>query len=224
MTTACKHWSPIEYLHQTVTNPDIIICGTHSYYSGAYNGYFQEVAVRYLYGDAYSTSETTGWQPKWHIDRLFGDYVQIAAGAIFMIGANNTHNSSLISTYPFLESECLQHSHQAQGDTIIGHDSWIGTGALILPGITLGNGSIIGSGSVVTKDIPPYTFAAGNPAKVISQRFSDQEVSELLALQWWHWPEKKVQALKANIQRNDVYQLVVASQQYDLQKQSIGVI
>lgn len=63
MTTDCNHWSQLEYLHKTVTNQNIIICGTHSYYSGAYKGCFQEVAVRYLYGDAYSTLENMGWQP-----------------------------------------------------------------------------------------------------------------------------------------------------------------
>lgn len=219
MTTDCNHWSQLEYLHKTVTNQNIIICGTHSYYSGAYKGCFQEVAVRYLYGDAYSTLENMGWQPLWHLDRLFiGDYVQIAADVIFMMGGNNTHNTTFISTYPFLDPESLQRSYCAKGDTVVSHDVWIGTGAVIMPGITLGDGAIVGAGAVVINNVSPYTVVAGNPAKIVRQRFSDQEIALLLALQWWYWPEEKIRALKADIQQTNVLQLVAASKQYDLQK------
>jgi chloramphenicol O-acetyltransferase type B len=213
----------VEYLHKTVSNPNIIICGTHSYYSGTTNGCFQETAVRYLYGDAYSTLENTGWQPFWHLDRLFiGDYVQIAADVIFMMGGNNPHNTTFISTYPFLELDSSQRPYCTQGDTVVGHDVWIGTGALIMSGINLGDGAIVGAGAVVINNVHPYTVVAGNPAKIVHQRFSDQEIALLLALQWWYWPEEKIQALKADIQQNKVHRLIAASKQYDLQKKAAG--
>lgn len=219
MTTACNHWSQVEYLHKTVTNPNIIVCGTHSYYSGATNGCFQEVAVRYLYSEADSTLENRGWQSLWQFDRLFiGDYVQISADVIFMMGGNNTPNTTFISTYPFLDSESLQRSYYARSDTVISHDVWIGTGAVIMSGITLGDGAIIGAGAVVIKNVSPYTVVSGNPAKIVRQRFGDQEIALLLDLQWWYWPEEKIRRLKSDIQQNNVHQLVTASQQYDLQK------
>lgn len=219
MTTACNHWSQVEYLHKTVTNQNIIICGTHSYYTGATNGCFQEVAVRYLYGDTDSTLENSGLQPLWHRDRLFiGDYVQIAADVIFMMGSHHNHNATLISIYPFLDPESLKRSYCAKGDTVVSHDVWIGTGAVIMSGITIGDGAIIGAGAVVINDVAPYTVVAGNPAKIVRQRFSDQEIALLLALQWWYWPEEKIRALKTDIQQNNIHQLVAASKQYDLQK------
>ncbi len=83
----CQHWSQVEYLHLTVTNPNICLKGQHSYYSGAWDGPFEEVAVRYLHGDPFSRSPETGWEPLWHIDRLhIGDYVQIAAGVKIIMG------------------------------------------------------------------------------------------------------------------------------------------
>lgn len=77
----CQHWSQVEYLHLTVSNPNIHLKGRHSYYSGAWDGPFEEAAVRYLHGDSFSRSPETGWEPLWHIDQLhIGDYVQIEIG------------------------------------------------------------------------------------------------------------------------------------------------
>lgn len=66
----CQHWSQVEYLHLTVSNPNIHLKGRHSYYSGAWDGPFEEHAVRYLHGDRFSRSQETGWEPLWHIDQL----------------------------------------------------------------------------------------------------------------------------------------------------------
>lgn len=140
----CQHWSQVEYLHLTVTNPNICLKGQHSYYSGAWDGPFEEVAVRYLHGDPFSRSPDTGWEPLWHIDRLhIGDYVQIAAGVKIIMGGNHTHNTSFISTYPFADLAALQRSYRPAGDTRIGNDVWIGMEAMIMPGVTIGDGAII---------------------------------------------------------------------------------
>ncbi|MGL4714332.1 MAG: CatB-related O-acetyltransferase, partial [Aeromonas sp.] len=99
-----QHWSQVEYLHLTVTNPNIHLKGQHSYYSGAWDGPFEEVAVRYLHGDPFSRSPDNGWEPLWHIDQLhIGDYAQIAAGVKIIMGGNHTHNTAFISTYPFAD-------------------------------------------------------------------------------------------------------------------------
>lgn len=76
----------------------------------------------------------------------------------------------------------------------IGHDVWIGHGAVVLAGRRIGTGAVVGAGSVVTKDVPDYAIAVGNPARVIRQRFPDDVAAGLLALAWWDWPHAQLQA------------------------------
>lgn len=80
----------------------------------------------------------------------------------------------------------------AKGETIVGNDVWIGYGAMILSGVTVGDGVVIGAGSVVTKDVPPYTIVGGNPAKFVKSRFDDETKKELLKIKWWEWPIEKI--------------------------------
>ncbi|NOH62218.1 DapH/DapD/GlmU-related protein [Vibrio sp. RE88] len=76
---------------------------------------------------------------------------------------------------------------------IIGHDVWIGHGAIVLPGVKVGNGAIIGAGSVVTKDVPAYSIVVGNPARVLRPRFEDDSYGERLdKLAWWHWSDDQL--------------------------------
>ncbi|MFQ2113191.1 CatB-related O-acetyltransferase [Aeromonas veronii] len=203
--STCQHWSQVEYLHLTVTNPNICLKGQHSYYSGAWDGPFEEVAVRYLHGDPFSRSPDTGWEPLWHIDRLnIGDYVQIAAGVKIIMGGNHTHNTAFISTYPFAELAALQRSYRPAGDTCIGNDVWIGMEAMIMPGVTIGDGAIIAARSLVNQDVPPYAMVAGTPAKVVRMRFGEEEIARLQALAWWDWPDQQVNDLLPLIQQGDV--------------------
>jgi phosphonate metabolism protein (transferase hexapeptide repeat family) len=76
----------------------------------------------------------------------------------------------------------------------IGHDVWIGHGAIVLPGRTIGNGAVIGAGAVVTRDIPAYAIAVGNPARVLRSRFAPGIVARLEALAWWDWPHDELRA------------------------------
>ena len=78
----------------------------------------------------------------------------------------------------------------------MGHDVWIGTHCVLLSGAKIGNGAIIAANSVVTGEIPAYAIAAGSPAKVIKYRFSEEMISSLNALSWWHWPMEKIQGNK----------------------------
>lgn len=78
--------------------------------------------------------------------------------------------------------------HRASRATRVGHDTWIGHGAMIKPSLTIGHGSVIGQGSVVTKDVPDYAVVAGNPAKVINYRFDQETIDGLLKISWWDWP------------------------------------
>jgi len=83
-------------------------------------------------------------------------------------------------------------SYPTKGDTIIGNDVWIGYRACILPGIRIGDGAIIGSFAVVTKDVPPYTIVGGNPAQPIRKRFDEKTIGHLLNLAWWNWPDELI--------------------------------
>lgn len=109
------------------------------------------------------------------------------------------HPLSHVSTSPVFHSGrnvtgrvFFAHEFKVNSKTEIGNDVWVGIGAIILSGVKIGDGAAIGAGSVVTKDVPPYEVWAGNPAKFIRKRFSDQNVKALLRIQWWNWDEEKL--------------------------------
>ncbi len=74
----------------------------------------------------------------------------------------------------------------------IGSDVWIGTDAFLMPGIKIGDGAIVGARAVVTKDVPPYAIAGGNPAKILKYRFPQDMISELLKIKWWDWEDERI--------------------------------
>ncbi|WP_298623583.1 CatB-related O-acetyltransferase [uncultured Legionella sp.] len=117
-----------------------------------------------------------------------------------MNGSN--HAMDGVSTYPFKVfgdswSEASMNVVN-KGDTIIGNDVWIGNSATIMQGIKIGDGAIIGTNSLVTKDVAPYSIVGGNPARVIRKRFDDESIEFLTNLCWWNWDADKItQHLKA---------------------------
>ncbi len=128
-----------------------------------------------------------------------GKFCSIACGAKFLFTSAN-HKMHSISTYPFpiffeewgLDVTNITSAWDNKGDIVIGNDVWIGYEAIVLSGVTIGDGAIIGTRAVVTKDVPPYTIVGGIPAKPIRKRFSDEVISKLLELQWWNWPENRI--------------------------------
>ena len=134
--------------------------------------------------------ECEGEQACLHI----GKFCSIADEVRILLGGE--HNYPLGSTYPFdnllIRFKELGPSVKTKGDIHIGSDVWIGYGSIILSGVTIGDGAVIGAGSVVTKNIPPYAVAVGNPAHVIKSRFSPKTVQELLDLKWWDLPWNKL--------------------------------
>jgi virginiamycin A acetyltransferase len=131
-------------------------------------------------------------------DRLrIGRFTAIATGVRFIMNGAN-HRMDGLTTYPFPIFPSWRNSFDGEmdfpsrGDTVIGHDVWLGYDSLLLPGITIGDGAVVGARAVVTKNVPPYTIVAGNPARIIRQRFSDQTIQRLLALAWWNWPIDKI--------------------------------
>ncbi|WP_378949742.1 CatB-related O-acetyltransferase [Mesorhizobium sp. ANAO-SY3R2] len=102
-----------------------------------------------------------------------------------------------VSTFPF-KTEITKELPNMEGllpsrPMQIGNDVWIGRRATIMPGVTVGDGAVIGTGSIVTKDVKPYEVVAGNPAKHIRFRFPREQIDQLLAIRWWEWSDQKIQ-------------------------------
>ena len=138
-------------------------------------------------------------------DRLvIGKFCSIACGAKFIFTSAN-HSLKSLSTYPFpiffeewgLDVKNIADAWDRKGDIIVGNDVWIGYEAVVLSGVTIGDGAVIGARAVVTKDVPPYTIVGGVPAKPIRRRFEDAAAARLSELKWWDWPEERI---KENIE------------------------
>ncbi len=130
-------------------------------------------------------------------DRLvIGRYCSIAAEVKFIMNGGN-HPTDWMTTYPFpIFGSGWEAAMPAQwptkGDTTVGHDVWIGYGAVIMPGITIGNGAIIAAATVVTRDVPPYAIVGGNPGTVLRHRFDELTIRRFQQLEWWNWDVTKV--------------------------------
>lgn len=109
-----------------------------------------------------------------------GSFCSIAEDVLFLCGGH--HNYKTLSTYPLVTAfENKENTSNKHGKIVVKDDVWVGTGATILNGVTIGQGAIVGARSVVTKDIPPYSIVAGNPAKVIKYRFEKEIIEKLLS-------------------------------------------
>src|SRR5690554_4725410 len=121
-----------------------------------------------------------------------------AIGADVKVILANHDFSKTCMQYSFYEKHFkLKNKAHENLITIIEHDVWIGDNSILLPGITVGTGAVIGAGSIVTKDVPPYAIVAGNPAKILRKRFSDEKIQELLATKWWEWDDEKIKGNKS---------------------------
>lgn len=184
-------------LTEQVTNPNIHV-GRHSYYSGYYHGHSFDDCVRYLNPD------------RDDVDRLIiGAFCSIGSGAVFMMAGNQGHRTDWISTFPFFYMENEHFTDAADGfvrsgDTVIGNDVWIGSEAMIMAGITIGDGAIIASRAVVTKDVAPYEIVGSNPAKHIRFRFEPEQIEKLLEMQWWHWRDSQLKGAMKLLTSGDI--------------------
>lgn len=123
-----------------------------------------------------------------------GAFCSIAEDVNIFLGGH--HRSEWITTFPFpafiKSAENIEGYAFSRGDVIIGNDVWLCTNAVILSGVTIGDGAIVAAGSVVTKDVEPYSIVAGNPARCVRYRFNESDRQKLLELKWWSWSEELI--------------------------------
>lgn len=119
-----------------------------------------------------------------------GSFCSIAGNVTFMgYGQHPTvMHPEAVSTFPFGNNWGLKyHPNGCRGPIHIKNDVWIGQNAFIMDGVTIGDGAIVGANAVVTKDVSPYSIVAGNPAREIKKRFTDEQIYKLLKIEWWNW-------------------------------------
>lgn len=190
------------YLKHIITNPNITV-GDFTIFNDFVNDptLFEINNVLYHY-------------PINHDKLQIGKFCSIACGTKFLFNSAN-HTLSSMSAYPFplffeewgLEKKDVTNAWDNKGDIVIGNDVWIGYEAVVLAGVTIGDGAIIGTRAVVTKDVPPYSIVGGVPAKPIKRRFSEETISALLEIQWWNWSEERIARNIGAIQSGNIEQL-----------------
>jgi acetyltransferase-like isoleucine patch superfamily enzyme len=152
----------------------------------------------------YGTPKVYQWDDSTKL--TIGRHCSIAKDVSILLGGE--HRTDWITTYPFnrffREAEEITGHPHSKGDVTIGNDVWIGMGVTILSGVTIGNGAVIAARSLVTRDVPPYAIAGGNPARVIRSRFPEEVVQKLEAIAWWDWPVEKIRKGIPLLMQNDI--------------------
>jgi acetyltransferase-like isoleucine patch superfamily enzyme len=127
-----------------------------------------------------------------------------ADGSVVPLPSIDGHRASAATTFPLRlltrDADLLPDDTEVVGSALqIGHDVWIGYGAIVSGPVTVGNGAVIASGAVVLNDVPPYAVVAGNPARVVRMRFSAPVVAALQRIEWWNWPDELIVARWAEL-------------------------
>lgn len=149
-------------------------------------------------------------------DRLIiGRFCSIACGAKFIFNSAN-HTLSSLANYPFpiffeewdLDVKGIAKAWDNKGDIVVGNDVWIGYEAVILAGVTIGDGAVVGARAVVAKDVPPYTIVGGVPAKPIRKRFPQSTIERLLKAKWWDWPQERIASHLSDLRSGHIERLL----------------
>lgn len=194
-----KDYNRLVFLKNIIKSPNIIV-GDYSYYDDHEDGLNFEQNVLY------------------HFDFLgdkliIGKFCAIGSNVQFIMNGAN-HRMDGISTFPFnifggnwsVITPTLEQL-PFKGNTVIENDVWIGYKATIMPGVNIGNDTIIAAHSVVTKDVEPYSIVGGNPAKLIRKRFTEEQIKKLLDIAWWDWNIEKITSALPLIVNGDIRKL-----------------
>lgn len=194
----------VVFLKPLITAPNIEV-GNYTYYDDPDAAVeFEERNVLYGYGPE---------------KLVIGSYCQLATGVRFIM-AGSQHPMLGPSTFPFGifggewadRTMDLVMGAPSRGDTVVGNDVWIGYQAVVMPGVTIGDGVIVAAGSVVTADVPPYTIVGGNPARPLRSRYEPADVELLLRAAWWDWPPALVTAHSRTIMGGTPAELVAIAE------------
>jgi virginiamycin A acetyltransferase len=176
------HHPRLVYLKAIVRNPNILV-GDYTYYDDPEDPENFERNVLYHFD--------------FEGDRLIiGKFCSIAAQVKFIMNGGN-HRTDWFTTYPFPVfgqgwERAMPEVWPNKGDTVVGNDVWMGYGALVMPGVNIGDGAIVASAAVVTRDVAPYAVVGGNPATEIRKRFDETTIQTLLEMAWWNWDIEKI--------------------------------
>jgi virginiamycin A acetyltransferase len=191
-----ENYDRLCFLKNVVKNPNISV----TYYDDFENVENFEKNVKYLFDFV--------------DDKLIiGKFCMIASDVKFIMNGAN-HLTDALSTYPFAvfgkgwENAMDGKNYPNKGNIIIGNDVWIGYNATIMAGVTIGDGAIIATNSIVTKDVEPYTIVGGNPAKEIKKRFDSNTIKKLLEVKWWNWDIEKITKNVQNLTDNKIEKLI----------------
>lgn len=191
----------IVYLKNVITKDNIEV-GDYTIYNDFYDDprQFEKNNVLYHY-------------PVNNDKLMIGKFCSIACRAKFIMNSGN-HLMKSLSTYTFPifgeewdETLNPKDAWDNKGNIEIGNDVWIGYEAIIMSGVKIGDGAIIGTRAVVTKDIPPYAIVGGTPAKIIRKRYEDKIISKLMEIKWWNWSYEKIQRNIPHIQAGEIEKL-----------------
>lgn len=125
---------------------------------------------------------------------VIGKFCALAEGVRFIMnGANHRMDGPSTFPFPIMGGSWAGHFDlitglPGRGDTVVGHDVWLGYQVVVTPGVRIGNGAIVASGSVVVDDVDDYAIVGGNPARLIRRRYPDADIDRLNRLAWWDWP------------------------------------
>ncbi|GGG55266.1 CatB-related O-acetyltransferase [Hymenobacter glacieicola] len=193
------HHRKLVFLKNYITRPTIIV-GDYTYYDDLEDPSNFERNVLYHF-------DFMG-------DRLLiGKFCALASGVKFIMNGGN-HETAPISTFPFaifgggweqlMAGQDIRDKYPSKGDTVVGHDVWIGHEATIMPGVRIGNGAVVATKAVVTRNVPDYAIVAGNPAQLVRYRFDEDTIARLNRLAWWDWPAEKITRHLALLNAADV--------------------
>jgi len=194
------------FIRPTVTS-ELLEAGEYTYYDASEDeGTFEQDRMLYAYGP----------------ERLvIGRYCSIAAGTRFMLGGE--HVSSGPSAYPFTifpgawreaTMEAFLANNPSRGDTVVGNDVWIGRDVTVMPGVRIGDGAIIATGSLVNRDVAAYSVVGGVPAKEIRRRYSEADAERMTAAAWWDWPVEAVTEHAAALMSGTVDEIAELGRRY----------
>lgn len=143
-----------------------------------------------------------------------GSFCSIAQNTY--IGGLGNHPTNYISTHPIFYSTLKQsgktfvteNKFNEQKKTIVGNDVWIGMNAIIIDGVTIGNGAIVAAGAVVTKNVPSYAVVAGIPARIIKYRYNENERELLNSTEWWNLPDQYLSEIQNEFRQNNIKKII----------------